>query len=1282
MAGQTLASQATATHSYTIQKDECLSLLAKRFGTTVDALQRLNSDQIKNIHLIYAGRQIKTPAPPEQAPSAKQADDIETIEAIEPDTDTKRTPVPDYRQQGKTANGNTTCSEAEVTYADVLYVAQHPKSNRPEWYAFTQEALDSLRLERSHLASAIQQDDLDTTHHNLTRLGILSKLAGKSFEAFLSEEDAKHYQDLLFKQTVLKSSAEQFYQDGPESFVYKLLQENPVNLREEIQEQIDLDIANELCAIDYNKFNPLRSPSLQLEAWISEAELGREIRQYQTLISFREKTKRDAYEAGYKKLVSYYEDQIKILEEKAIKAAPGKISDDGSRFVFDRNRNYFTSRKEKQIEHGIKQLKRCRDKCYSRKELMFEEPAESHQNLKEFWDKELPFAHQRLMAGRVYRYHPTRFVRYLKKVNGFGFALIDQCLPYEKLIGTTESHYGPKEFGKEWRDKEGPLFDDRNKLSNQSQVFKSIYTRMNPEGKDGQGYIEQILDDIKTGTQWAYYPTCAILATIEAILEEQQAGLSALLDGQLPPGFFQHILWVKKLALSRLDRLEKLAERNAREGKLEPGRCWLEQPLTTYTLLREDTPYIPKEKSYGAFLNKAGKADLQVVECSLLSEGKVFYIRSAEWFMPEKDNKEIACLGHVKHITTSMNIQQVVSRKEHTKTARAAIFAALNNLEIKGLSAELVKTPSASASYDSCFWHGNLHTQWGLTDTGTSAYVVDAEAQSMRFSAKAESSLDLPFNAVNPISLKKALKAGGSVSMSLTLLSGQLSFACWLPLVEGNQNYTSHEVSKVNGHTFLIPYYKFSDGVRSKVDYNAGKLLAYVSASVYGLAGVSCNLGASLELGPSEIDGSIGLKGRAISRSNHPNRYIDSEAIEVDQKLPTAAQAGAHTDVFAGVEAGGTVGADIYWRPLDHEQEKYLDPMKLGCFSAHAAVNYGLRGSAEFKIALHNGRLLLIAAAGGTLGLGFHGKVAIEIDAMAADRFLACVLGVFNQSGFQKLAFLGEEPGEFESLNTLLTIAVAAGLTIGQAILLPVVTYERYKISVMRNEYAPVLALNIIQENSKGITSSWVQSLPPETLAKLISILISKQNTRTENKIKISYDNKNRLDSLMKIFSWIVNNPKNLKNKENSRKQFEQTLFIMGNNNRNKNIGYITKWESFCTNWWKIADFIKKTIDMEYISEPDKAFSIISIFNEKSKELCSNIACYECSIVSSNHFGTSILKHYIAYDKNPQRHKNIRKQEDIKSAIKHQKMIIQKLSRSNPKDKELSKPSEFKWELA
>ncbi len=173
---------------YVIQQGDCLSLIAERFGVSVDALAQLNSHQIKNIHLIYEGDTLT----------------IDLPELVNSD-DSSRLPLPAAPTEMN--GGNDTCSTAPLEWVDVLYVPAHPLSEKPMWYALSEEAKKKILEEKEVIAKGIQPQDTNGTLQHLNRLGVLSKFTTQAHEQFMTPEVALSYRTLLWARYVITSES-------------------------------------------------------------------------------------------------------------------------------------------------------------------------------------------------------------------------------------------------------------------------------------------------------------------------------------------------------------------------------------------------------------------------------------------------------------------------------------------------------------------------------------------------------------------------------------------------------------------------------------------------------------------------------------------------------------------------------------------------------------------------------------------------------------------------------------------------------------------------------------------------------------------------------------------------------------------------------------------------------------------------------------------------------------------------------------------------------------------
>lgn len=179
--------------NYKIIEGDCLSLISKKLGIPVSKLQAMNSEQIKNVDLIYAGNVLKTsegtqqPAPPEPSPIT-----------------TDRIQLPDIPPAPKDV-----CKPQE--YVDVVFYPAMPKTGKQGWFAITQEVKDAIELEIESMRSVMRSmvsGNLDGAMLELSRYGILSKFQSTDHERFLKEQNDKdEYRALLFLQLALKTDS-------------------------------------------------------------------------------------------------------------------------------------------------------------------------------------------------------------------------------------------------------------------------------------------------------------------------------------------------------------------------------------------------------------------------------------------------------------------------------------------------------------------------------------------------------------------------------------------------------------------------------------------------------------------------------------------------------------------------------------------------------------------------------------------------------------------------------------------------------------------------------------------------------------------------------------------------------------------------------------------------------------------------------------------------------------------------------------------------------------------
>ncbi|EMC0409868.1 LysM peptidoglycan-binding domain-containing protein [Vibrio fluvialis] len=1177
--------------TYTILKNDCLSLLAKRFNVSVDELIKLNSQQIKDPNLIYEGDVLKLPEDLIQPIEF----DGSRIDLVDPPT--------------RPNCGNDTC-QSPMKYDDILYVPAHPKTGKKAWYALTEQAKEKIAIERANMAQAIVENDAEATMKNLNKLGLISKFAAKVHEQFMTPEEVEKYKALLLANLVIKNEA--FRVDGrnPNDFLLDVALLIDVPLEETRKKLSHREQARNR-HLYYGRFGNLYRPSP--EGPVFEKQINHQLR---TLI------------------IDKIKEEIERLEKAAENAAKGHVADDGSKFIYDKQLKYFTSTHQNALALLIRQMHSSRGK--SEQNLLSMGVKRSRAYLTS-WPKQLQQALEqgsRMMMLSVQEQqnfvaNQKAFVCAisLKSLNHYGLVIKEQCLTLNQLEGESGIACGPAALKKirNWREA-GKALD----IINDSQLIENLYAETAGDQFDND-LLDVNLNRIITGpAAWSYFTATALKAVIDATINKHKNALSQVLgSGASTPidELFKQLLWVKKLAIARLEYLKSLAQKRAAQGagSLEFTLGNESEMPPTLTLLWDETKYKPKEKQKSGFINKAEANDLQAVECCLLSDKKVFYIRGPHWLIPEnnEDREAAIAAGHVRVITERITFSATKSTGKNIVEA-SSLTDALDALSKPENKLDLMPI-KASAEFDTAFWQDSYHYQGGKGPNGeTSAYSVDAGAQLLRLSTKAEADLNSPVSSYqNLIKKRRNIGGSGSISAQFTALQGQLSFAFWLPFIPENKAMKPEQVEQVKGYDISLTYV---DKHSREHKYEAGDLRVCIAGSVYGLAAASCQLSAKVAIGPSDVSDGFGIKGSTIGLLD-PNIYdaytFGGGNLRSAGQAGYAGEAAISVDAFAGVEAGGTLGAAVYWAPPEvkcvTQSKPPKPPKKLGSIDGELSGSFGAGYHAEFRLLIQGGVIILVASAGLVVGPGCTGKVAINLDANAADEFIGCLLGVLKQSHFRRLAIFGEADADgindsFNELNSLMTLAFGLGLGLAQVLLMPATALTDYKQQVLSQEYAPFLAERITDTKRSEIMRKWTVTLPPETLCNILSSLVQGQS-RTKQEA-----NQLQAQAIVQIMQWLTADTS--VGEEANQRQWKETLIAMGKLPAGKK-DHQVEWQTYQAQWLRLARFVKSRSNKD----------LMDYFDQYSKILCKNMVLtrYDESFQSGLLAGIPKPTQYFAY---------------------------------------------------
>ncbi|TVO33399.1 LysM peptidoglycan-binding domain-containing protein [Vibrio algivorus] len=1118
---------------YTILKDDCLSLLAQRFNTSPEILMRLNSEQIKNPDLIYEGNTLTLPDP--------------VIESIP--LDGSRTELPPAPEE--LAGGEDTCSPP-IDLADILYVPAHPKTGKQCWYGITQEAKQIIEQEKALLDGTIVEGDVQTTTQNLSQLGVLSKFAAKHFEQFMSQDNADDYKTLnLFKLVITR-------------YLYKKSDNDPFDVLYDMAEKANVDMVNLKGKVEnwrrYSEY--IKSRLKQSDAFKRKMQNRQRSRSGVDAISgasintarieVTRQAKADQYllDQLHNTVLSDITDKIESMEEAAIDNAEGMDSDDGTEFVYREELKYFTSEQQETIEKYAKMLSDNHDEM-SIAQLPHDK---AKQKL-----KALIRQPQEVFSP----YGVSWYSAAVSNLNRQGLVVKEQCLTLAQLEGDSLANQGPKVLNEKM-----PNWRAANQVIDikEDDFISDLYLKCLGGAEDKE--LKDVVN--RVDLDWSYYPSLALITLIDNTITEHQKNLAQVLGTKLPlDELFNQLLWVKKVAKARIELLKGVAQ-----SRLESSNPTLEfeSPFVAslpakLTLLWENT-YKPKIKNKQGFANDAKLNDLQMVECSLMSSGELFYLRGPAWYMPES-NEDTLCSQakeHVRNITSQITFASQQSNSETPVSSLSEALEKLKNPEVKLDLFPLTK----EAAFDTAFWSDGYHYQNGISPDGKEAqYSADAGAQLFRFSSKAAATLNTPLSSYqNALKNPKQLGGSGEVSANFTLLQAQASFMFWLPFEKGNVGVK--EVKEAKGYELKLDYV---DTHNKAHQYEVGCLAAKVEGSVYGLAGASCQLSAKVAFGPSDTgSGNFGIKGSSVTAFD-PNIQRVSVLNTGPVSSDYAAEAGVTVDAFAGVEAGGSLGATVYWQPPPIKEKNQYQ--QLGSINGELSASFGVGSKGEFRLLFQGGVLVLVSSAKLVMGPGASGKLAINLDMLGVDRFVDTLLGVLKQHDFKRLSVFGDvdkdgNNKDFEKLNNVLTLAMTMGLSVADVLLMPVSTWAEYKQSTLSKEYAPLLATNIIRTDRQATMKAWVTKLPPETLRNLFVTLIMEQD-KPSGQYNVAQSNQRLAQSIVQIMQWLVDDEND---NVSSKRQWKEALIRMNDEPailQDKPL----QWESFKDNWFKLARFVK-----------------------------------------------------------------------------------------------------------
>ncbi|WP_261845048.1 LysM peptidoglycan-binding domain-containing protein [Aliamphritea ceti] len=1161
-------------NKYEIIEGDCLKLIAKRLGISIAELQAMNSDQIKNVDLIYAGNLLNIPANDDKSQDNQAKSEPAYPDDIKPtEVSAERIQLPELPK----APGSV-CEPKE--YVDVVFYPSMPKTGKQGWFALTQQAKDKLEEEIAHMRSVMRSlaaGDVNDAMLELSKYGILSKFQSCDHERFLVDsDDKKRYRALLLLQLALKLEVLRV----PEVLLEQAMQDREVS--QEFLSRYSDAYADQLFWEECQNLLNVGFKTALKRSVLGIFSEGPSSEDY--IINYRE-VRTDAIADVMEQLA----DEIETLEKKARKEAAKKLTDDGTPFTYSDSMGYFTSKQQNTVHAALNNVHKARGMYSLELEDICEDKPESIQRRLELWQQDSKVAAQ-LTPYEFKARFAGRFVP-IFTLNTNLMVLIEQCLTDDELIKVQ-----PESF----------KYYEKLDEAAEKKLIAEVFARI-PGLKDMTTVPGEALS-------WSYYPCIAVLHKLEASLKTKLAELKDILGvGKLPKEVLGDLVQCKKALLARVEHFEKTAKAHAAAKTYQ--RLFTSADKV-YTPVFKEKAWKPAKKT-GSLYTKAGKADLTVVECYLSSEGgKTAFVRGPSWLVPDDTASRVECGDHLFDLKPgfkSAEPMQPAAKKNlipggepipepEPESQEGSSPEGVLEKRTQAYFAKLAKKFPVKAnfkntlvSFDKAFLKKEIY-RWESEGPkiNETAYHISAECQFLRFSSAVSVGDDLDVSKLTDAIQNQNVKFGlVDAKATLNLAQGQSTLTVEYPS-EAGYVFTIPYIAYVPSEPLKIKQEVLYKAARKKHSrfFDAGKLKLQGAFTLYGMVGASVNLGASVEFGNLD-EGGVGVKGFTESYQGY-NAY-QHEAAQISNAdgdliaQSKAADITATAGVFAGVEAGGEFVGSLKWkapeRVAGQVAEKGGDKngfVSFGQFTAKAAVAYAAAASGVIKLTVSGGKIIFIMAARLALGPGVSGKWGFEISPLVINSFIDHILTIMDKEGFRRLNLFDEsidpESGEnsFELFNMFLTAVMVTGLKAADVLLLPFEQIKAFNDESTREKLAPVLADFINKDAETALP--WVKKMPPETLGRLLYTLTDKQTYSWTEKGQDIFsggssredrdtanDSKQR-DAMQQVLLWLVDG--NVLNdqitffspSEIQRRHFEETLSRMSSKGQKPDV-YKEEWQ-------------------------------------------------------------------------------------------------------------------------
>ncbi|MDE1236469.1 LysM peptidoglycan-binding domain-containing protein [Vibrio aestuarianus] len=1119
--------------SHIIQPGDTLSVLAKRYNTDIKTLQQLNAQQIKDIDLIYNGNTLVLPEVYDLASGEREAKQI-------------------------LSNDLLTLSECSVPqFVDALYVPEHPNTRKQMLILLTEEAKKYV-LEDNQRCKAALQGDKETVLKQLTKLGVMDQFNSIAHEAFLKhidEQKAKDYREALLEHMALSYC----YQNDVLQFPLdnERIGLSSINSR---QQKIEERYEDALRDIEQRS---------QGSNWLPIGGMMGEIMLTKDAIAGAENHRVAQLKKLQKSLIKQLEKSIQRFEKEAMDfAAKTSLEEQGKHYQFSDKHAYYTSNVELKIYNALETIKEerkkiglCDDIDSADLTISTEIPSlkaayESYQ----YWQGTAHTVLNRLMnlssnfdpraffniTSRDNRLQNPDFYAALYRLNQTGVVLKEQCLTEDQLF-------------KGWEQVEQvriEIKEQRASIADLQKLLNSI-ERQTPI-------------DSAMGYYCVYVLNLLLLQEVALRVENFAERLG---ENAQYAQYVKSLLRYAEAAQQRRESLLALATQN-----VTPHWDYLKRDITfigdvpvwddsSRTVLVRETHWQPQNLNNQIFAN-SGINQRTVVECALSSDPTTaLYILSDSPVLSSNVAENKKCTSVI-----SLNLATSAAREKGKITA--GLKKALGSESVlKSLKFEQTAT---WANVEDIVFPWQMKDFESVMFGINTAYETSGGAQFARYVYSAEAKVDHELIKADSSTLVKVeLKAG------LTLASAERCFTIRFPN---------------SGSLPLDIPYRVRESNERRIK-NIGTAVLVIEGKVYGVLGASLKLGTELHIGNVEESRAgfgaqqvkpLGIKGTVPNRADYSSYAVSSLGTRGSNDNAIGAGIKAEASAFAGLEAGGMLSCKYDWT-----KDLKSPPQNLFKVSQDFKMSLGIGYEGVLQCTFQNGRFIFITALGASAGLGIGGKFATELNPAAANDFFAALLAVMQNSGFQRFEFFDEsgEVNTFAAFNTILTVAAAFGLTVGQVMMLPFNIISNMEKQASDKDNAYFVANFLLSEEHQRENQQWIANMPAETLAKLLSVLIHYNDipsmaifqSQREQRNMMATRNENQRKAINQILRWLGGEKAN----QTGMRRFENALQRMGLADPTQ-LDKAEQWPRYAKNVLSLRDFFSKGFSQPYENPNDQ----------------------------------------------------------------------------------------------